>query len=348
MNDTQPCPCCGTFAWKASAGQLTCPICSHRWRIAAPDIDQTHYRGLSGRNDIMASWYQRKTESRLAVLSQFMARRNVLRILEVGCAEGGLGRRLKGQHNVVYDGIELSRDAETAALSLDRVFTEPSTCIPPQEAYDLIVSFHVLEHVTDVAGEVAAWRRLLAPNGHLIIEVPNCAGHPLLDVDRNREHLHQFSPASLTQLLTVQGYEIQALTTGNYESPVYPDSLQVIATQRRSTSERRAALLARFRKSLGRNFIVYGIGGDFASYVEPLIEDLEIAALVDTATAKHGPHRAGHVVEAYDPARHGQGSILICSIRFAGEIRSSLLEQGVTEERMIGLDEVYGPSSSSH
>ena len=39
--------------------------------------------------------------------------RNGLRILEIGCAEGELGKRIKAMANVEYVGVELSADADS-------------------------------------------------------------------------------------------------------------------------------------------------------------------------------------------------------------------------------------------
>lgn len=338
------CPCCsapspgepGTGDYRA------CPYCGHRWR-AADLFDAARYESLSDRNDAETPWFKRKMDSRQALLLPLAGKFPAVRILEVGCAEGELGRRVKAQVPLRYDGIELSRDAERAQQVLDQVFQMPAANITAP-AYDLIVSFHVLEHIAAPGAELAAWSQLLAENGRLIIEVPNQAGHPLLDTDRNPEHLHQFTPASLTLLLTARGFACESLTTGHYESPVYPDSIRVVAVRSLSATQRRSRLIERFRERIGGPFVVYGIGGDFTNYVEPLIDDLDIEALLDTAQEKWGRRIGKHAIAAYDAGQHGELQILICSIKFGLNIRRHLLTQGISPTRLVGLEEIYEPA----
>lgn len=338
------CPCCATPAPGEPGPDhyRACPCCGHRWR-AAGTVDAAHYQALSDRNDAETPWFRRKMDSRQALLLPLASQPPAARILEVGCAEGELGRRVKAQIPVRYDGIELSRDAERAQQVLDQVFQVPAARVAAP-AYDLIVSFHVLEHIAAPGAELAAWSQLLAENGRLIIEVPNRAGHPLLDSDRNPEHLHQFTPASLALLLAARGYACDSVTTGHYESPVYPDSIRAVAVRSLTATQRRDRLIARFRERLGGPFAVYGIGGDFNNYVAPLLDDLDVQALLDTAPDKWGRRIGNFTVAAYDAGLHGERPILISSIKFGLNIRRHLLAQGISPTRLVGLEEIYEPA----
>ncbi len=267
----------------------------------------------------------------------------ILRVLEIGCAEGELGSEIKVRFPIVYDGLELSQDVEKAREKLDQVYrtsSEQINCSP----YDLIVSFHVLEHIASPEFEIQCWSRLLATQGQLVIEVPNQSGHPLLHTDQNTEHLHLFTPASLTILLARQGFICRTLSLDNYESPVYTDSIRVVAQRPLIESEKRALLIERFRSKMDGQFIVYGIGGDFNNYVAPLINDLAIQALIDSSPSKLGQKFGRYLVTSYDPEQHGKLPILVCSIKFGSEIRRHLLNIGIAPERIIGLESVYEQS----
>lgn len=340
------CPCCATPATgEAGPGNYRiCPCCGHRWRAAGTIDAVHHYQALSDRNDAETPWFRRKMDSRqtllLPLLLPLAGQPPAARILEVGCAEGELGRRVKAMVSVRYDGIELSRDAEQAQQVLDQVFQVSAARITSPD-YDLIVSFHVLEHIAALSAELAAWSQLLAENGRLIIEVPNRAGHPLLDTDQNPEHLHQFTPASLTLLLAARGFTCESVTIGHYESPVYPDSIRAIAVRSLSATQRRNRLIARFRERLGGPFVVYGIGGDFTNYVAPLMDDLDVQALLDTAPEKWGRRIGKYSVTGYDAEQHGELPILVSSIKFGLNIKQHLLAQGISPARLVGLEEIY-------
>ncbi len=342
------CPCCATPVdmLVASPVYVACPRCGHRWRSpAAPSGSSNYYASLVQRNDLQTPWFQRKNAEREVAVTQLLTSQ-VRRVLEVGCAEGALGHAIKAVHHVVYDGVELSQDANRAREVLDHVFQTPASLVEAAP-YDLIVSFHVLEHIADVEAELHAWRKLLAPGGRVLVEVPHRSGNPVLACDRNPEHLHQFTPASLAVLLASAGLSCQHLSLGHYESPVYCDSMRALAQLAPSPGAQRTRLLERFSQSLGGPFVAYGIGGDFHNYVLPVADALDIRVLADSASEKWGQQVGPYTITAYDPADHVAYPVLICSIKFGHAIRKHLLELGVAPERLVDLSEIYDHPNAS-
>lgn len=269
--------------------------------------------------------------------------RPAMRVLEVGCAEGSLGAAIRQSTPVHYTGIELSGDASLAAVVLDRVFTTPAATLT-DEKFGLLLSFHVLEHVDDIATEIRHWRRLLDDEGTLILEVPNQAGHRLLDLDPNPEHLHHFTVSSIAALLSHGGLEIDRIGAGHWESSVYSDSLRVAARPALTGDQRHALLLQRFRNHLPGEFAAWGIGGDFRAYVEPLLDSLPVAALIDSAAQRQGQRHGRLSVEAYDEQKHGALPILVCSVRYRDNILLDLEKRGIPSSRIVSLDDVFGPA----
>ncbi len=341
---TNACPCClnaGTVTIDFPAAHLACPQCGHRWATHA-QMQQQHgdyYAQLHERNLVGAPEYERKMVDRLSDIAPLL--RNGMRILEIGCAEGELGRCIKAMVNVEYVGIELSADAYAAAQHLDRVSRQVAAELD-ESHFDLILSFHVLEHIPSIAAEMKQWHRLLQPSGMLMLEVPNEAGHPLLVWDANPEHLHQFTPASLAALLSNACFASRRISTAHFESVVYPDSLRVMASLRPAETERYAALLSRFRTILPGPFVIYGIGGDFNNYVAPVLAELPATALVDTNPARIGQNVTGHTIERYDADRFAGIPVLIASLRFRHEIASTLQQLGVSSQLIFGLNDIYG------
>jgi 2-polyprenyl-3-methyl-5-hydroxy-6-metoxy-1,4-benzoquinol methylase len=337
------CPCClsGETNVPVAEEEATyrCSICSHQWHTNR--LPENYYSGKEQRNMICDNVLDRKLKSRIQSISPHLY--NGMRILEIGCAEGYLGAAIKRLADVEYVGIEISGDAKSASARLDAVVNLPASNFSAP-AFDLVLAFHVLEHIADLEAEITHWMRLLKDDGTLILEVPNKAGHPWLSQDKNPEHLHCFSSVSLLALLQRFGLEAFQLSCGNYESPVYPDSLRIIARKSASNEARRDALIRRYNQKMGGKFVVFGTGGDFHNYVEPLIKSLPIAALCDSNSTLHGQLIGTQKIMPYDPVALAKLPILIASLRFKSEITERLILRGVPPSDIIGLDDIYGES----
>lgn len=333
------CPCCDHPVVRAApADDARCDVCGHGWRAAPVTV---LYESQQNRNYLPATVSDRKFADRLASIRPLL--REHMRILEIGCAEGWLGARIKELLPVEYWGLEISADANMAAKHLDRVLRMPAAqCNAPP--FDLILSFHVLEHIDQGLEELRQWKRLLKPAGHLLVEVPNSAGHELLTRDAHPEHAHQFSAASLALLAQRAGFQVLAISAGHFESPTYQDSLRLLAKPAVTETQRREILLQRFRMRLGTRFVVCGLGGDFRNYVAPLIGDLPVAALCDNNPSNHGQHVGQRQIVAYDPTQFAGLPVLIASQRHEAEIRAALLAHGVPASDIAGLADIYDPS----
>lgn len=337
------CPCCAQPRTQRAAHPEPhhwCSTCGHLWRVQVPAAG--YYQGRTDRNAGALS--DRKWADRLADLEQLI--RRCRRVVEIGCAEGELGARVKRAAELEYTGVEPSGDAAAASRILDHVVATTDAAAP-RGPYDMLLAFHVLEHISNVATELQRWHALIAPAGLAIIEVPSGAGHRLLTWDTNPEHVHMFSDASLLTLCHRSGFETIRLTTNHFESAVYSCSLRVLLRCRRRDADRQADLLTRFRSVLREPFIVYGIGGDFRNYVAPLLTELPVMGLVDSDPALRGSRFQNLTIEQFDPARHGQHPILIASLRYKVEIARHLVGQGVAPTRIVGLDDLYGEVAHS-
>jgi SAM-dependent methyltransferase len=131
-------------------------------------------------------------------------------VLDIGCGEGEflLATRERGRPGV---GIELGPAARAArAAGLDvRESLESASALAPFAAVTL---WHSLEHLPDPLGTLAAARRLLSPDGRLVVAVPDNGGWQArifgrrwfhLDVPR---HLYHFDARSLAGLLERAGF----------------------------------------------------------------------------------------------------------------------------------------------
>lgn len=136
------------------------------------------------------------------------------RILDVGCAAGALLGELKKQGYTNVQGLDPSPACGRTAKALFGIEVRAGTIsnIPPDiGTYDLVIFGSVLEHILDLQGAIQAVQKLLNPGGCVYIEVPDMARCSLMNdapyQEFSVEHINFFSPISLENLWTQQGFE---------------------------------------------------------------------------------------------------------------------------------------------
>ena len=120
------------------------------------------------------------------------------KVFEIGCAEGMLLNELRKRGMEVM-GCEMNRAVAAEgmkALGID-ILTAPFETIEfPSKTFDLVMSFHTLEHLRDPFSVIAKVAGILRSNGAILLEVP-CGEEEY----ENTDHLHFFSETSLRTLL---------------------------------------------------------------------------------------------------------------------------------------------------
>jgi 2-polyprenyl-3-methyl-5-hydroxy-6-metoxy-1,4-benzoquinol methylase len=98
------------------------------------------------------------------------------RVLDVGCAEGA-GIEVLRRHGATYvAGIEPDEDfAAEAGKRYDEVVCGPApeAIAWPEQSFDTVLCYDVLEHLYDPWGTTRRLARLLKPGGRLHLSVPN-------------------------------------------------------------------------------------------------------------------------------------------------------------------------------
>ncbi len=212
------CPICsarGKFEYQNKLTPLfRCRDCGHVWARNLPD-DQTlnalygdfgywerdrHHQGITAVQD--SEQWRVYLDSRIGILQKLKLLDNPARltrqIFEIGCAEGMLLHELRKRGMEVM-GCEMNRAVAAEgvkALGVD-ILTSPFEKIElPAKNFDLVMSFHTLEHLRDPAAVLAKVASILRPDGALLLEVP-CGEEEY----ENTDHLHFFSETSLRTLL---------------------------------------------------------------------------------------------------------------------------------------------------
>ena len=138
---------------------------------------------------------------KVALLSKFSQKGSVL---DIGAGTGDFLTEAKNKGwNVT--GIEPNAKAKQIAISKGVTFSETLEILE-SHSFDVITMWHVLEHVPDLEFQLSELKRLLKPNGTIIIAVPNFKSYDAkkykvfwaaYDVPR---HLWHFSKTSIEKL----------------------------------------------------------------------------------------------------------------------------------------------------
>jgi len=139
-------------------------------------------------------------------------------LLDVGCGSGTLLGLLK-QRGFQVRGFDSSAEAAAIAKSENGVDVVVGSRLQDagfvDGSFDLVTLFHVMEHVTDPRRLLAEVRRLLRPEGRLVLQVPNIESWQFrlfgvrwygLDVPR---HVINYSNQAIQRLLGESGFTVR-------------------------------------------------------------------------------------------------------------------------------------------
>ncbi len=147
------------------------------------------------------------------------------RILDIGCGRGLLLKAL-AQLGHECHGTERSELAATQARRIVeiKIYTKPlDECAFPENYFDLVILWHVLEHLEDPVGPLRQTSSLLKPKGILVLEVPNLSSIQSSLTGRNwfhldiERHLYHFTPQGLSKLLECQRFVVKTIKTFSIE-----------------------------------------------------------------------------------------------------------------------------------
>lgn len=163
----------------------------------------TRKKGLFG------TLYRLAQEYNLRLKYHCLPQGKSLHILDYGCGSGDfIQYALHRNHNIV--GLEPNPRARQLSEQIAPIFESDRTL--PDNTYDVITLWHVLEHLAPIKDKLERITRSLKQNGRLIIAVPNYRSYDAryynnfwaaYDVPR---HIWHFDQTSINQFIQPFGY----------------------------------------------------------------------------------------------------------------------------------------------
>ncbi|MGA5134028.1 class I SAM-dependent methyltransferase [Streptomyces olivoreticuli] len=213
-----------------------CRDCSHSFQNPqlTPEGLDFYYRDFyDGLGADLAEWVFAGTGSRKRYLASarallpFGAPR---RWLDVGTGHGHFPQSARTVHPAtVFDGLDMSAGVDEGKRQgrIDEAHRGLLTDLAPklEGKYDTVSMFHYLEHTIDPRAELTAARTVLAPGGHLIIEVPDPESAMSGILGRwwmpyfQPQHLHLIPLANLRRELESLGYTVVAVERHEPHTP---------------------------------------------------------------------------------------------------------------------------------
>ena len=154
--------------------------------------------------------YLKTAESQVRLIQKYATGKN---LLDIGCAQGFF---LYNASRAGYTtkGIEISQDAAEYAIrefGLDIEAKPFEELRFPENCFDVVTLWQVLEHVPYPLTVLKEAHRILKPEGLLVVSTPNIEGIPAKILrkkwwDIKRLHINQFSTKTLTDILKNAGF----------------------------------------------------------------------------------------------------------------------------------------------
>ena len=138
------------------------------------------------------------------------------KMLDIGCGVGDY-IHFAEKHGWECTGVEPSEDAKAIAQKRMKgnIINSQELENIPEETFDVITMWHVLEHIDDLRWQIAQLQRLVKTNGRIVIAVPNYKSYDgqyykecwaAYDVPR---HLNHFDRTTLTKIFKAQGLKLE-------------------------------------------------------------------------------------------------------------------------------------------
>ena len=346
--------------------------CAFADRIPEQSVFDEHYSRMSkyeyahqggeespfdaARFDIIAKYLSEQIENRET------------RMLDVGCATGGLLDRLRRLGYANVTGLDPSPGCAKLAKQVYDLSVHTGTAFEndlPKRSYDLVIVVGVLEHIRDVSAAVAKLGELVSPAGMIFAEVPDATAFsewpdaPYQEF--SIEHVNFFGPSSLENLMKVAGYELIKMdrpprqftrTTvmpsaaglfrraGDQPLPISRDAeseqgLRAYIAQSMKEEKRISGKIAELIRAR-QEIAVWGVGTHTLHLMESTrLADAHITVFVDVNSKYHGKELFGRPIISPREMASRHEPILVSSRAFQSDIVNTIRNEAKLDNPLI-------------
>ena len=214
----------GALLCCTECGQLISRCSEKQYRLSMQEFDDEE--GTLPKPDARQRRFVRSKRYLEEIEALLGNSRSEIRLLDVGCSSGyflGVARQLGFQAEGVEPGEKAVRTARAAGLKVHSGLLED---IPlPEQSFDAIVLFEVVEHLKDALDATRRCNRLLRPGGICVIGTGNTASWTFmvmksrweyLHIEKHGGHVSFFNPASMGILARRSGFTIEKIQTRSF------------------------------------------------------------------------------------------------------------------------------------
>lgn len=116
-----------------------------------------------------------ETKIRIKIVLEFIGKNK--RVLDIGCYDGYITEKIKNQNNEVV-GIDISKEGVRLCVErgINCIEYDIEKSFPfNDKSFDVVFGGEIIEHIFDTDAMIQEIRRVLKPNGFLILTTPNIA-----------------------------------------------------------------------------------------------------------------------------------------------------------------------------
>jgi 2-polyprenyl-3-methyl-5-hydroxy-6-metoxy-1,4-benzoquinol methylase len=205
----------------SGCGQLISQCSEEKYRQSMREFNTAE--GTQPRPDALRRRFRRSRKYLEQIEKILNKPRSEIRLLDAGCSSGyflTVANQLGFYAEGVEPGLDAVQTARAAGLTVHSGLLEDVAL--PEQSFDAITLFEVIEHLKEARDTIQRCNRLLRPGGILVIGTANTASWTFMamksrweyfHIDKHGGHVSFFNPGSMKILAQRSGFVVEKIET---------------------------------------------------------------------------------------------------------------------------------------